>query len=245
MSVTDQQVAHSQLPPNPPQRFFVRDFDLAGAEVKQAEDFLSSISEQENVQRSLSYLLVGKLRKHLGPAWRLPENVMPQEPGWIIDGDFIKVAPGSAPMRFFVGFGSGGSKYETLVQFRHWDGTQLSQPFMQFLTTGGSGASPGLIASVVEYPITIPLGVLATPFVIYSVSSKALTETAARGVEDDSERTARMIVAALADFMSQQNMLDDPPDLRVKRDWTAVKYLPNDVGDWMEDTVPGISDKEN
>ncbi len=241
VTVTDEASFAGDVPTHLPKRFFVRDFDLAGAEIRQAEDYLSAITEPEDTGRSLSYQLVGTLREHLGPAWRLPEQVLPQEQGWIIDGELIRVAPGSAPMRIFVGFGAGGSKYETLVRLRHWDGRRLSPPHKQFLTTGGSGASPGLVAAAVDNPVTIAListGPLATPFLVYSVSSKAVTETTARGVSDDSERTARMIVAAIADYLAQQGMLDQPPDLRVKRDWTDIQHVPGDVADWLQENLP-------
>ena len=227
-------------PQSPPERIFVRDFRLRDGSVAEPEDTLSGLSVPDDEARALSYRVVEQLREHIAPAWRLPGGAMPSESGWLIDGEILRVAPGSAPMRILVGFGAGGSKFETQVRVRRWDGRRLGPPFLAFRTTGGSGASPGLVAALVDYPIVIPLlatGPLATPFTVYTISNKVATETASRGVSDDTERTARMLVGALSDYMVERGFIAPEHAIGVKRDWTAVKELPDDVSEWAADLV--------
>jgi hypothetical protein len=107
-------------------------------------------------------------------------------------------------LRSTVGFGAGGTKMETQV-FVYNLADNATAPFLTFQTTGGSGASPGMIA-------TGPGGVAV------SAVSSAVSAVggAASGVTDDTERTSRVITAALSDYMYNQGWISKEQRLTPK-----------------------------
>ena len=81
-----------------------------------------------------------------------------------------------------VGLGAGGTKLETTV--RVYDLSHLSkQPVLQFETSGGSNAEPGAILGGT-----------------FGALPNAVRNAGARGVTDDTARTAREITAMVADY---------------------------------------------
>jgi hypothetical protein len=100
-------------------------------------------------------------------------------------------------LRSTVGFGAGGTKMETQV-FVYNLADNATAPFLTFETTGGSGASPGVISAG---PVGAAVG---------SVSG------AAKGVSDDTKRTSRAITAALSDYMYKRGWISKEQRLTPK-----------------------------
>lgn len=238
VSVHKERRDFSRLPESRAEAFFVRDFGIPpdAFEVNRSGGELRAYASRE--ARDFSYLLVGELRETLGAAWRIPDGMMPDRPGWIIEGSFERVASGSVPLRIALGFGAGGSKMETVAKISQWSPGMRRHPtpFLEFHTVGGSGAAPGLVTALVDSPVRIPFlasGPLVVPMLVYNVGSKVYGESS-KGVDDDAERTARMIVAALSEFMAEHGFISNEEAVRAKRDWTAIRYTPEEFVDWLE-----------
>jgi hypothetical protein len=88
-------------------------------------------------------------------------------------------------LRGLIGAGAGGTKMETIV--RVYDLSHRSkEPVLQFETSGGSNAEPGAV-----------LGGM------FGALPNALRNAGARGVTDDTARTAREITAMVADYYAK------------------------------------------
>ncbi|GEM_PF-5471773 len=159
---------------------------------------------------SLSDTLVKRLDKSVAPALRVPAGRVRATDGWLLTGRFDRVNSGSATLRILFGTGLGGSKMNTTVFLYNLRGrARGKKPFLTFTTTGGSGAVPGLI--------TIPLGgPVATPMLIYDVASKVYGEEN-HGVKDDAARTARMVAAAVSEYMARRGFPLKAGEMKPKR----------------------------
>ncbi|HEY8965661.1 MAG TPA: DUF4410 domain-containing protein, partial [Candidatus Methylacidiphilales bacterium] len=78
-----------------------------------------------------------------------PCNVLPAgkpprapQPAWWISGRFTRINQGSRALRALVGFGSGGTKFETEVSVYDLS-LNSTEPLFTFVTSGGSGAMKG------------------------------------------------------------------------------------------------------
>jgi hypothetical protein len=112
---------------------------------------------------------------------------------WLVTGEFTRVEQGSRLLRSAIGFGAGGTKLETRVKV--YDLAQdSSSPFLTFSTTGGSNAEPGAIAALSGDPVQLAIGAVGG---------------AARGLSDDTARTAREITAELSDYMYQRGWISE------------------------------------
>lgn len=190
-------------------------FDFGGA--------ADTPAAREAVARGLTMDLVGRLRHYVAPAWRLSDATLPPPPGWLVWGRIDRVEAGSLPLRIGLGFGSGGTKLETtfwlydLAQIRAGEET----PFLEMRTTGGSGAEPGLI--------TMPLtGLPAPPLFAYRVGSKVWSESG-KGTGQDTDRTARMITAAISEELVARRLIPPGQRLRSKRNWRSSFEVPENV----------------
>ena len=206
----------------PPQRIFVRDFETGLGRFDSAEE-ADTPERRAGLARELTTDLVGRLRHYVAPAWRLGDAALPPPPGWLVWGRIDRVEAGSLPLRVGVGFGSGGTKLETTVWVYDLESVRRGdeRPFLTWHTTGGSGAEPGLI--------TLPVGGLpAPPLFAYKVGSKTWSETR-KGTGQDTDRTARMIAAALSEELAARGWIPPGQRLRAKRDWRSGLELPENL----------------
>ena len=134
-----------------------------------------------DAQRLLANALVADLSKHLAPASLVTPGKAPVGRGWVVSGEFTRLNEGSRFLRMAFGLGMGGTKMETRVAVRNL--FRGNPSFLEFETTGGSGACPGAATN------PIPFSALPTALLASSV-----------GVTDDAERTARMITAEIATY---------------------------------------------
>jgi Domain of unknown function (DUF4410) len=171
--------------PKLPKQIFVADFDTSKGvfRVNRSGDELTTL--QEKTANVLADYLVSDLSKSVIPATRQNGSRRTRADAWLITGEFVRVNEGSRALRGLIGLGAGGTKMETLV--RVYDLSHLSkEPVLQFETSGGSNAEPGAV-----------LGGM------FGALPNALRNAGARGVTDDTARTAREITTMVADYYAK------------------------------------------
>ncbi len=181
----------------PPARFYVADFDTRGGQWNITSRSRSADQFRQETANALAEHLTANINAYLGPARRIGRSRSVPSDGWLITGRFIRVNEGNPAARMIVGLGAGGSKMETETVVI--DGFSGGRPVLQFATTGGSNAMPGMIMS------SGPTGAVSN-----------LIQQANRGVRDDTKRTARMITASLAEYMVHRGWLEEAR-LKAKR----------------------------
>jgi hypothetical protein len=190
-------VRQDAQPKAKPARFYVADFDTRGGQWNVTSRTRTPEQFRGETANALADALVANLSAYLGPAQRVGNSRGVPRDGWLITGRFIRVNEGNPAARIVVGLGAGGSKMETETIVL--DGTAGGRKVLQFGTTGGSNAMPGMIIS------SGPGGVVTNAL-----------QQAGRGVRDDTKRTARMITASLAETMQQRGWIDNAR-LKTKR----------------------------
>ena len=141
--------------------------------------------------------LVAELSKHIAPASLVAPGAAPRGGGWLVSGEFTRISEGSRFLRMSMGLGMGGTKMETHVLVRNLPGRNA--PFLNFETTGGSGASPGALTNPIPFS-SVPTALLASE----------------AGVTDDAKRTARMITAEIAQYAVERGWLSAETAPKVK-----------------------------
>jgi len=185
-----------------PSRIYVAPFETKGASYKVAwdKDGSKTPAFAKETANTLANYTVENVTKHVAPASKVvPPSGVPRT-GWLVTGRFVRVNSGNRGMRMFIGLGAGGSKMETEVKvFDLASGGR--KPFLQFSTTGGSNAMPGLITSGGP-------GVGAVYSMIYQ---------AANGTTDDAARTSRMIAGGLSEYYGQRGWIPKDKVFKIKR----------------------------
>lgn len=173
----------------PPARFYVADFDTRYGDWNITSQSRTHEQYRRETANALAENLTANLNAYLGPARRVGNARRAPADGWLITGRFIRVSEGSPAARIIVGLGAGGSKMETeTIVIEGASG----RPVLQFATTGGSNAMPGMIVS------SGPAGAVSNA-----------VQQAGRGVRDDTKRTARMITASLTEYMVHRGWIDE------------------------------------
>lgn len=219
-SVSLDQETHSPafVPRLPPDQIYLYHWETDKAEFNVDRDDAELIEFKENLARYFTDALQERVNKHIATTTMIrseseiikqltqldPDDV--PESIWIIRGGFSLVNQGSRALRAAIGFGAGGTKLETYVTVSYWDGMQ-EIPFYRFQTTGGSNAEPGAISAVG------PGGILVTSLSAAASAGGGL----AKGLTDDSTRTARVITAALSDYLFQQGWIPENKRMVPKR----------------------------
>jgi len=135
----------------------------------------------------LSKALVADLSKNIAPASMGEPGRGSSSKVWVVSGRITRIAEGSRLLRMGFGLGMGGTKLTTEVEVRADSGPV----FLRFATTGGSGAVPGAATNPAPFS-SLPTALLHTK----------------EGVTDDVQRTARMIVASLGQYMVQRGWIE-------------------------------------
>jgi hypothetical protein len=171
--------------PKLPKQILVADFDTSKGvfHVNRSGDELVTL--QEKTANVLADYLVSDLSKSVIPATRQDGSRRTRADAWLITGEFVRVNGGNRALRGLLGLGAGGTKMETVV--RVYDLSHLSkEPVLQFETSGGSNAEPGAVAGG-----------------LFGALPNALRNAGARGVTDDTARTARQITAMVGDYYAK------------------------------------------
>jgi len=171
--------------PKLPKQIFVADFDTSKGAFRVNRSGDQLVTLQEKTANVLADYLVSDLGKSVMSATRQDGSRRTRTDAWLITGEFIRVNEGSRALRGLVGLGAGGTKMETVV--RVYDLSHLSnEPILQFETSGGSNAEPGAAVGG-----------------LFGALPNALRNAGARGVTDDTARTAREITAMVADYYAK------------------------------------------
>jgi len=171
--------------PKLPKQIFVADFDTSKGAFRVNRSGDQLVTLQEKTANVLADYLISDLSKSVMPATRQDGSRRTRTDAWLITGEFIRVNEGSRALRGLVGLGAGGTKMETVV--RVYDLSHLSkEPILQFETSGGSNAEPGAAVGG-----------------LFGALPNALRNAGARGVTDDTARTAREITAMVADYYAK------------------------------------------
>ncbi len=185
-------------PPTIPEAIYVRPFVVQGLRVDREGEKLSAFKTE--FQTGFSQMLTERLSKHIAPARATgAAEDLPRANAWLIEGEFYRVHQGSRALRAVVGWGLGGTKMDCVA--RVYDlRNRRKEPLAVIETTGGSNAEPGAIFSG-------PFGAVPR-LVMTSVNS---------GVTPDTRRTARMITAALSEYLSKGKSPLPTKPMRAKR----------------------------
>jgi hypothetical protein len=186
VTVKNVQNGNSARPTSKPAHIYVEKFSTARAEVKEHPMRKHRGQLAREAQELVASYLVQELSKSIAPASLVSGR--PPRGGWLVSGDFTRINEGSRFLRMAFGLGMGGTKIETRVAVRNLP--PQNPPFLQFSTTGGSGAQPGAATNPIPFS-SAPTALLA---------SKA-------GITDDAARTARMITAEIAGYAAKRGWI--------------------------------------
>jgi len=198
VSVRKAEFQPGSKPPATPEKIYVRPFVVEGLRVDRKGADLDVFASE--FQIAFSEKLAERLAKNIAPAQAIgPEETVPKSNAWLIEGSFQRVHQGSRALRAILGWGLGGTKMECVSRVYDLRYSR-KEPFAVIETTGGSNAEPGAIFSG-------PFGA-APRLVVTSVTS---------GVTADSRRTARMITAALSEYLAKAKAPLPTKPMRAKR----------------------------
>lgn len=177
--------AETAAAPKLPKQIFVADFDASKGVFKVNRSGDELVGFQQKTTNVLADYLVADLTKSIVAAVRQNDSPHRRTNAWLITGDFVRVNQGSRALRGLIGLGAGGTKLEASV--RVYDLSHLTkEPVLQFETSGGSNAEPGAVLGGT-----------------FGALPNAIRNAGARGVTDDTARTAREITAMVADYYSK------------------------------------------
>jgi hypothetical protein len=185
-------------PPTTPEKIYVRPFVLQGLRVDRKGADLDAMAKE--FQSAFSNKLAVRLSKNIAPAQAIGADApVPRSNTWLVEGRFERLHQGSRALRAVFGWGLGGTKMECVT--RVYDMRQARrEPFAVIETTGGSNAEPGAVFGG-------PFGAVPR-LVATSITS---------GVTADSRRTARMITAALSEYLGAAKAPLPKKPMRAKR----------------------------
>ena len=179
-------------PPRKPAQIYVVPFGVERAQVKESFSRKNRGELKFEARDLLTKELVAELSRSIAPACVARSSRGVACNSWIVSGEITRIEEGSRFLRMGFGLGMGGTKLDTRVEVRADSGPA----FLRFATTGGSGAMPGAATNPAPFS-SVPTALLHTK----------------EGVTDDSQRTARMIVALIGQDMA-------------KRGWIASGQIP-------------------
>jgi hypothetical protein len=217
VSVKKTEHMYPEPPRSLPDKIFIKPFDFfePGLRVDRSGENLEHF--KFDAQERLSKTLVARLTKHVAPAVPISANApLPKGNYWLITGRIDRIYQGSRAMRALVGFGLGGTKFETTAVISDLS-VRPPRAFLLIETTGGSNASPGAIGTATYFIGGITaLGSLGN-----------LLEGVRTGVSFDTIRTSKELSAALSEYLYQQRAIPH-----------EKAHAPKRPGHWQPDFWP-------
>ncbi len=217
VSVKNSDIITKKNPRKKPQEILVKPFSFyePGLQVDRSGKALEEFKAKTQAQ--VQETLVSRLTKHIAPARAVPENArLPRGNYWLITGRIDRIHQGSRALRAVVGFGMGGTKFET-TSVVHDLSVRPPRPFLVIETTGGSNAAPGAIGAA-GYAVS---GIMALP------ALGNLFEGVRSGVTFDTVRTSKEMTAALSEYLYKQRAISRESALS-----------PKQPGKWQPDFWP-------
>jgi len=183
--------------PQKPQKVYVEAFSTEHGEFNVDRQGAELAEFKTDLQKMMTVGITADLTKRLIPAVAAGNiDVSRRENAWLIRGEFVKVNQGSRLLRGAIGFGAGGTKFETRVEVYDL-ATGATTPFLTFATTGGSNAEPGALPTLATDPLSL------------LIEGAGGAGNIAHGVTEDTTRTAREITAELSDYMYRSHWISE------------------------------------
>jgi hypothetical protein len=180
-----------------PNKVYVEAFSTDKCEFNVDRDGAELATFKTDLQKMMTAGITVDLSKRLIPAFAADSRSHTlRENAWLIRGQFVKINQGSRLLRGAIGFGAGGTKFETRVQVYDL-ATGATEPFLTFATTGGSNAEPGALPTLATDPLTLV------------IEAAGGAGNVAHGVSEDAARTAREITAELSDYMYRSHWISE------------------------------------
>jgi hypothetical protein len=185
VTVKDMDSGHAATPKAAPKKFYVVRFSTEHANIKEHPMRKHPGQLGAEAQDLIANYLVSELTKNIAPATLVNSPAAAGRDGWLVTGDITNLNEGSRILRMAMGLWMGRTKVETRVAVQNLPAR--NKAFLSFSTDGGSGATPGA----------------ATNPIPFSSAATALFQSQ-QGISDDSARTARMITARIADYLTSR-----------------------------------------
>jgi hypothetical protein len=193
-----------------PARIIVYDFDTGPTDVELIDSATSAGEPELTLTQQPTDVLADALADRLAaslvrniqslglPAERAAGAAVPEVNDLVIEGDFVRVDPGSLTMRLVIGFGAGATDLRTQVRiFRVTEDGWTS--VKQFETVASSSRMPGIA-------IGVGSGAAAGNMASAGASAGAGAFREFRSALDaDAGRTAQQIAGRVSDLKSEQS----------------------------------------
>lgn len=219
-SVSVEKMRHT-IPPQEgpkiaPAEVLIRPFEVSNEALRVDRDSAELEKFKQELRDRLAQQMAERIKKHVANARVIADgDALPQGNFWLVTGEFQRVNQGSRFLRSVVGFGTGGTKMDTVV--RVYDLSQIEpREFLTFETTGGSNVSQGVLG-VLTFPVGGPMAFMSLANAVDGVRS---------GVTFDTKRTAREIAAVLSDYLQKRRALVGKKAIKPKRLGEIPEMLP-------------------
>lgn len=206
-SVSVSNIKDKGTPPKKlPSKIYVQEFTAPYDAFRVDRSDQKLLAFVKNERHAMALDLVQQLSKYIAPAQILPEGTpLPKGNVWLVRGTYTRVNQGSRLLRTGIGFGAGGTKMETRVQFSALY-SKKPDTFLSLMTTGGSGLAPGAWAAFT------PALAFYWPYAVVNAGGASLS-----GLSIDRKRTAREITAALSEYCFLQGLIPERRTHRPKK----------------------------
>lgn len=219
-SVSVEKMRHT-IPPQEgpkiaPDEILIRPFVVSNEALRVDRDSEELEKFKKELRDRLAQQTAERFKKHVANARVVAAgDTLPQGNFWLVSGEFQRVNQGSRLLRSVVGFGTGGTKMDTVV--RVYDLSQKEpREFLTFETTGGSNVSQGVLG-VLTFPVGGPMAFMSLANAVDGVRS---------GVTFDTKRTAREITATLSEYLHKRRALVGKKPIKPKRLGEVPELLP-------------------
>ena len=158
-------------PKTSPAEILIRPFAVSNEALRVDRDSEELEEFKKELRDRLANQMAERFKKHVANARVVAEGgALPQGNFWLVTGEFQRVNQGSRLLRSVVGFGTGGTKMDTIV--RVYDLFQKEpREFLAFETTGGSNVSQGVLG-VLTFPVGGPMAFMSLANVVDGVRSE-------------------------------------------------------------------------
>lgn len=200
VKVNEVKMLTKQPPVGTPLKIFVKPFAFYEPAVRVDRTGKNLEEFKYELQEKFTRHLVANLRQTIAPAKAIAATApVPQGKYWLITGRFDRVYQGSRLLRSVVGFGAGGTKFDTSVMV--WDLSQKTpRPFLLLETKGDSFLPQGTMGKV-GYFASSATGL---------TSAASLVGGVREGLTFDTIRTSREVSRSFSEYLWAQSGTTPP-----------------------------------
>ena len=219
VSVTKVNQVKGITPQAKPKAVYIADFDTSKGVFRVDREGEELLAFKNELATFLTQVMVKRMSERVAPASEFKQGDKLPKSGWLVKGSFTRVNQGSRALRAGIGFGLGGTKVETRVEFYDL-ALSHTRPFIRFGTTGGSNAEPGAVTSTTVYGV-----------------GAGLLVGAMKGLSEDTSRTARMITAMGSQYLYDRKWIKKDQLLPVKIEGEMGEVIAFDRMDEITDEI--------